>query len=205
MIMLEKILIPKRIFEYVFNRIILFYKGVIYGKGLKIRGKLLLRGKGKIIIGNDVVINSHYAENPIGGDKTVFQVMNGAELKIGNRVGISHAKIAVYKRVEIEDDVLLGADCHIYDTDFHSLLYEDRILKEDNNIKSDPVKIKKGAFIGAGSYILKGVVIGEKSVVGAGAVVTRNVPDGEIWAGNPARKIRNLNDGQEFYENCSNK
>lgn len=47
-----------------------------------------------------------------------------------------------------------------------------------------------GAFIGGNSIILKGVKIGKNSVVGAGSVVTRDIPDGEIWAGNPARKIR---------------
>jgi len=45
------------------------------------------------------------------------------------------------------------------------------------------------AFIGAGSYILKGVTVGKYSIIGAGSVVTKDVPQGEIWAGNPAKKI----------------
>ena len=55
-----------------------------------------------------------------------------------------------------------------------------------------PVVIKDGAFIGAHCIILKGVSIGEKSVVGAGSVVTKSIPDGEIWAGNPAKFIRRI-------------
>jgi acetyltransferase-like isoleucine patch superfamily enzyme len=54
---------------------------------------------------------------------------------------------------------------------------------------SKPVEVGEYAFIGAGSIILKGVSIGKYSVIGAGSVVTKNVPDGEIWGGNPAKKI----------------
>lgn len=190
--MLEIIELPIRIVNYIFNHFVMRYKRVCYGKKINIKGRILLRGKGKIILGDNVTINSHYSENPIGGHRTVFQVMEGAELMIGNNVGISHAKIAVYNRVVIEDEVLLGANCKIYDTDFHSLSYEERVLNGDKDIKSAPVTIKRGAFIGAGSFVLKGVTIGEKSIIGAGAVVTKDVPSGEIWAGNPAKKIGNL-------------
>ena len=54
--------------------------------------------------------------------------------------------------------------------------------------------IKDHAFIGAHSLILKGVTIGKYSVVGAGSVVTKSIPDGEIWAGNPAHFIRKLSE-----------
>lgn len=60
------------------------------------------------------------------------------------------------------------------------------------HIKTKPVIIEEGAFIGGGTIILKGVVIGRHSVVGAGSVVTRSIPPGEIWAGNPARFVRKL-------------
>ena len=52
--------------------------------------------------------------------------------------------------------------------------------------------IKEGAFIGTRCLILKGVTIGKGAVVGAGSVVTKDIPDGEIWAGNPAKFIRNV-------------
>ena len=77
----------------------------------------------------------------------------------------------------------------IWDTDFHAIEYNDRC--KNVNIKSAPIFIKEGAFIGACSIILKGVTIGKHSVIGAGSVVTKNIPDNEIWGGNPARFIKN--------------
>ena len=55
-----------------------------------------------------------------------------------------------------------------------------------------PVHIKENVFIGAHSIILKGVVIGENSIIGAGSVVTKSIPSNQIWAGNPAKYIRNV-------------
>ena len=60
--------------------------------------------------------------------------------------------------------------------------------------RNAPVVIKDLAFIGMHSIILKGVTIGEKSIIGAGSVVSKDVPDGEIWAGNPARFIKKVVD-----------
>ena len=190
--MFEKLNFPGKIYSYFYNRMVLYYKQIVVGKNLCIKGRLLIQGRGKIEIGDNVTIYSHYAVNPIGGDRTVFQIMEGASLKIGDRVGMSHVVITAYDSVTIEDEVMLGAGCKIFDTDFHSLDYEERVLGRDKKVGTAPVKIKRGAFIGAGSIILKGVTVGEKSVIGAGAVVTKDVPDGEIWAGNPARYIRQL-------------
>lgn len=58
--------------------------------------------------------------------------------------------------------------------------------------KMAKVTIEHDAFIGAGCIILKGVTIGACSIVGAGSVVTKNVPANQIWAGNPAKFIRNI-------------
>lgn len=190
--MIEKINMPQRIYNKLYNKMCLCYKNVNYGKNLNIEGKILIQGQGSIELGNNVTIYSHYAVNPIGGNRTVFQIFEGASLKIGNNVGMSHVVISAYDSVEIEDDVLLGANCKIFDTDFHSLDYEERVHGQDRKVKTVPVKIKKGAFIGADSLILKGVTVGEKSVIGAGSVVTKNIPSEEIWAGNPARYIRHL-------------
>ena len=190
--MIRELNILAKLYDRIYNRVTLKYRHAVIGKKLKIEGRLLIQGHGRIEIGDDVTIYSHYAVNPIGGNKTVFQVMDGASLKIGNHVGMSHVVIAVQNSVIIQDDVLLGAGCKIFDTDFHSIKCADRMKEPDTQIRTAPVNIKTGAFIGAGCYILKGVTIGKHSVIGAGSVVTKDVPDNEVWAGNPAKKIRSL-------------
>ena len=62
--------------------------------------------------------------------------------------------------------------------------------KDGSRTIHDPVYIEDGVFIGAGSIILKGVRIGKNSIVGAGSVVAKSIPEGEIWAGNPAKRVR---------------
>ena len=190
--MIRELNILAKLYDWIYNKVTLKYRHAVIGERLKIKGRLLIQGHGRIELGDDVTIYSHYAVNPIGGNKTVFQVLDGASLKIGNHVGMSHVVIAVQNSVTIQDDVLLGAGCKIFDTDFHSIIYADRMKEPDTQIQTAPVKIKTGAFIGAGCYILKGVTIGEHSVIGAGSVVTKDVPDNEVWAGNPAKKIRSL-------------
>ena len=89
---------------------------------------------------------------------------------------------------------MIGADCKIYDNDFHPVRYNDRILDPDSNIQSAPIEIQDGAWIGAHSIILKGTVIGKRAVIGAGSVVAgKIIGDDEIWAGNPARFIKKIN------------
>ena len=166
--------------------------GVKFGKDLMVRGKLKVYNQGRISLGNNVTINSADWANPIGGwNHTYFQV-GGGTLLIGDGVGISNAAITCREHVEIGNHVLIGSGVRIYDTDFHPLESRYRYGEEKDGSKTanKPVYIEDGAFIGAGSIILKGVRIGKNSIVGAGSVVTKSIPEGEIWAGNPARRIK---------------
>lgn len=168
-------------------------RGITYGTGLTTLGTMFIRGTGKITIGNHVRITSCRETNPIGGDiKTILFAKGQSEITIGDYSGLSNAAIVALEKIEIGNHVFIGGNCKIYDHDFHSIKFEERIQDNDPGVKSAPIMIKDGAFIGAHSIILKGVTIGEKSVVGAGSVVTRSIPDGEIWAGNPAKFIRKV-------------
>lgn len=160
---------------------------------LNIKGILKIYSEGEIKIGQNTKINSRFSANPIGGQTfTSFYVGKNAHLVIGNNVGISNSSIVSFCSITIEDNVLIGGDCKIYDTDFHSINPEIRNSQNDTSFKSVPIIIKKGAFIGTATIILKGVIIGENSVIGAGSIVTKNVPPNQVWAGNPAKFIKVL-------------
>ena len=177
-----------KIIDNLWNCFLLKYYKVNIGENFKCEGRLVIQGHGYYSIGNNVYIISKEFVNPIGGNRTVLQTMDGGKIIVGDNVGISHAILSARDEIIIEDNVLIGAGTKIYDNDFHSIEYQYRNENPDTHIRKKKIKISKGAFIGAHSIILKGVTIGENSVVGAGSVVTHDVPNGEIWAGNPAKK-----------------
>lgn len=91
--------------------------------------------------------------------------------------------------ITIADDVLLGSGVQIY---VHNHRFDDPNLPiiDQGYYPSYPVTIESGSWIGAGAVILPGVTVGRKAVVGAGSIVTRDVPPFTLVAGNPARVIR---------------
>lgn len=175
------------------NKIQFRIRRVTVGRNVNIRGKVNIYGNGKIYFGDNVVINSDIRYNPIGGQSGCsFNMSNGGKIIIGRGTGISNSTFCCWLKIEIGEDVYIGGDCRIYDTDFHSLNKDDRINLPDTNVKSKPVCIKNGAWLGASCIVLKGVTIGENSVIGAGSVVTRDIPPNQIWGGNPAHYIKDV-------------
>ena len=123
----------------------------------------------------------------------------GAAIRIGDQAGFSGAVICAAERVEIGDRVMMGANVTVTDTDSHPIDYRKRHpenfgmpAEAVSEIATRPVVIGNDVFIGMHSLILKGVTIGEGSVVGAGSVVVNDLPPRCIAAGNPARVIRML-------------
>lgn len=182
-----------RLLDQLWNKFVLDFKKVEYDN-ISINGRIFIHGKkGGIKIGPNCVFNSSPTVNPTSGfGHCYFRTENDGYIRIGENVGISHSNITSFAGITIEDHVLIGSGTKIWDTDFHSLDFYNRIYGGDTEIKSDNIWIKEGAFIGACSIILKGVTIGRHSIIGAGSVVTKNVPDNEIWAGNPARFVKKL-------------
>lgn len=153
------------------------------------------RKGGIISIGKNFSMNNGIKGNPIGCyERCTFFVDEGAEIVIGDNVGISQTALISNCSIRIGNNVKIGGGTSVYTTDFHSLdAALRRIPSQDRgNRKNAPVVICDDVFIGAQSIILKGVTIGERSVVGAGSVVTKSIPAGQIWAGNPARFIREV-------------
>lgn len=113
---------------------------------------------------------------------------------IGNNVGISSSVIWAHNSITIGNHVNIGANVIVMDSDAHSLNYLDRrnISLDQQKKKNKPIVIDDDVLIGANSIILKGVHIGSLSVIGAGSVVTGNIPAHCVAAGNPAKVIKFL-------------
>ncbi|NJD77606.1 MAG: acyltransferase [Candidatus Methanoperedens sp.] len=112
--------------------------------------------------------------------------------KIGKKVGIAHGVFLEEARpylITIEDGVNIGPGAIIvtHDSSYHCVSPEIPII-------SGSVIIKRNAFVGAGSIILPGIVIGEKSIIAAGSVVTKDVPPMTIVAGVPATVVGNVDE-----------
>lgn len=105
------------------------------------------------------------------------------DVKIGNNVTIK-CGVQIWDGIEIEDDVFIGANVTFTNDKYPKSKNPDWTLLR--------TKICKGASIGAGSTILPGITIGTNAVVGAGSVVTKSIPDNELWLGNPARFVRKI-------------
>ena len=115
----------------------------------------------------------------------------GAELTIGNNVGMSSTRMWIRDSVTIGDNVKVGACVLITDTDAHPLDYLARRTSNEGT-KSAPIVIEDDVWVGAHSIILKGVTIGERSIIGAGSVVTKSIPADCVAAGNPCKIIRKI-------------
>jgi len=164
-------------------------KGVRLGKGGWIHGlpeTRMTRGS-TIEMGDDVTLISCARFNPLSPARRVSLITNTPEarIRIGDGVGISSSVISCFTSITIGNNTLIGADCLIIDSDFHGLP-----LGENKPVKSAPVEIGDHVFIGARSIILKGVKIGNKAIIGAGSVVSADVPENSVVAGNPAQIVR---------------
>lgn len=182
---------------YLIEMIIGFFEQLLLpikvGKKCVINGIVQYEGTCNVEIKDSVHINSGKQYNVIGGDcRTVLRTVYEGRITIGEGSGISNSTIVSANQVKIGKNVLIGGSCKIYDTDFHPINMDDRISNNSDKIKTSPIEIKDNVFIGAHCIILKGVIIGKGSVVGAGSVVTKSIPEGEVWAGNPARYIRKI-------------
>ncbi len=184
----------KKVFYNMLFKIESKIQRVKLGKDVDAHGFCFIRNNGSISIGNNLHVCSGKKHNPIGSD-SVKLVADKGELMIGNDVGLSNCTIVATKRIEIGDRVAIGGGAVIIDSDFHSVNADDRMARK--NAVSKPVVIDAGAFIGGYAKIVKGVHIGANSIVGLGAVVTKDIPPNEIWAGNPAKFIKKIENKDE--------
>lgn len=160
--------------------------GVKISKGCSFSGRTKFRtlSLGKVRIGSGCRFLSRSTSNLLGLNHCciIAQLSPNAEISIGKNCGFSGASICAETGITIGDNVRIGANSTVTDTDWHS---------DDNRVgHPKPVTIHDHAWIGTSVIILKGVEIGENSLIGAGSVVTKSIPANCIAAGNPAQVIR---------------
>jgi acetyltransferase-like isoleucine patch superfamily enzyme len=184
---------PKIIIDYLY----LSYYGVETKYGyVRLEGFPIIRKtEGSRIIlekGCTLVSKSKYNYAGINHPVILATLTSSAVIKIG-KVGISGSSICAATGISIDDYSGLGANSSIYDTDFHPINANDRRNQQSIlDAISKPVVIGKDVWVAANAIILKGVTIGDGAVIGAGSVVTSNISEKAIYAGNPAKKIKEL-------------
>lgn len=151
-----------------------------------------------LTIGNDSCIQGNFVTESEKGLIT-----------IGDRTFIGGGTFICTEKIKIGNDVMFSWGCTVVDNNSHSSKWNERKndvidwkrgieenkigkYKDWSNVKEQQVTIRDKAWIGFNSIILKGVTIGEGAIVGAGSVVTKDVPDWTIVAGNPAKIIREI-------------
>ena len=105
------------------------------------------------------------------------------DVSVGNNVTVKSG-VQLWDGITVEDDVFIGPNATFTNDLFPR--------SKSPDWKLSKTVIKKGASIGANATILCGITIGEKAMIGAGSVVTHDVPDGELWVGNPAHFVRKI-------------
>ncbi|MBU4468615.1 MAG: acetyltransferase [Candidatus Omnitrophica bacterium] len=187
------------------------YKNVILGKNCTVEDYAIIGTKGsklKTIIGDNAIIRSHtviYAGNVIGNN---FSTGNKANIRENNQIGND---VSIGTNSVIEHHIRIGDRVRIHSQVFipeYTILEHDSWLgpnvvitnakyPKSKNIKKNlkSAYVKSFAILGANATLLPGITIGSRALVGAGSVVVRDIPDGCVVAGNPAKvinKIENL-------------
>lgn len=152
------------------------------GCGLQVQGPCVIYGDGTIEAGDNLVIRSRAHE------KVEIFVAPNAQLMIGNNVFINQGvRIVCTTSISLGDECLLGDESLLIDNDYHGV--------GGNPPRCAPITLGKGVWLGSRVIVLRGVTIGEKSIIGAGAVVAKSIPTHVLAVGVPARVTKSFDLG----------
>ncbi len=178
------------------NQVILGDDTIASNISVDIRNNVI--SKTYLKVGKESIINGKFIfENEMG------------EIAIGDRTFVGGGKFVTINKISIGSDVLISWGCTFMDNNAHSLKWSERkndvrdwkkgieenkigIYKNWQNVESAPIIIKDKSWIGFETVVLKGVTIGEGAIIGSKSVVTKDVPDWTVVAGNPAKVIREI-------------
>lgn len=175
-----------------FSKCVLYVKArwwrITLGKRCGARGMVYFnrRQDSSIIIGEECLFLSRPTSNPMGilCPCMITTTKKNAIIKIGNNCGFSGIRIWADKSVVIGNNVRCGANVVITDSDAHT--------DDPRAGKEAPVVIEDNVWLGMNVIVLKGVRIGRNALIGAGSVVTSDIPENVMAAGVPCRIIKKL-------------
>jgi len=155
----------------------------------------------QMTIGDNFTFSSGDGINPLCRNiRGKIFIGPNATIEIGDNSGISSACLWAKEKITIGNNVKIGGDCVLMDTDAHSLdwmiragLKKDKwggVISDCESAYSRPIIIEDDVLIGTRSIILKGVTIGARTIIAAGSVVTKSIPADCIAGGNPCKVIR---------------
>ncbi len=176
-------------------RLLFAVNGIAWGRGWRLFGApIVQKYRGSLMqFGDGLSLRSATRANPMAPNHPVVlaTLRPDAVLSAGARFAMTGGCLCAAELVQIGDDVVVGANAIIVDTDFHPLEAGQRLVAGNDGMCA-PTIIEDGVFVGMNAMILKGSRIGRCSVIGAGSVVSGEIPAGVVAAGNPARVIREL-------------
>lgn len=154
--------------------------GISFGTGVRFYDAApMIDAGGEISLGDFAVVYSRPVQTQLTAEP-------GARLIISRLSGLNWGvDIHAARSIEIGENSMIGPLVSIHDTNFHP-------IGEGDKTKTEPIKIGSNVWLGRGVTVLPGVEIGDFSVVGAGSVVSRDVPPRTLVAGNPARVVREI-------------
>jgi maltose O-acetyltransferase len=193
----------KGVKAYIIKKIALNFQSIRKGiyrnlsATLKIEGRpqinqpVLYLGEGSIVFGRNV--NIGYFPSPFfySGNAHFEARTKESKIAIGDNVYFNNNFVAISEvSITIGNNVLIGTNVELYDSDFHNIEPHLRFGIQTHPVA--PIKIEDNVWLGSNVKILKGVTIGENSVISNGAVVTKNIPANVVAGGIPAKIIKNI-------------
>ncbi len=172
---------------------------------VRIDGKVILSGVpvieiddgARLEIGDNVTLTSDNRRYHLNLHSPVKLLADrrGAVIKIGDNSRVHGTCIHAYESIIVGRNCLIAANCQIFDCSGHDLALDDAANRIHTTGTARPIVIEDNVWLGAGTYVLPGVVIGEGTVVAANSVVTKSLPPRVLAGGNPAVVLRDSREG----------
>ena len=169
------------------NTIRAWLNGASLGNECKFFGYSTFRksAKGKLKFGDRCVFRSSCNSNLIGINRPcIFSTHHQGVLTVGDDCGFSGTVIGCFSEITLGNNVRCGANTLITDSDWH--------LSDPRSGSPKAINIKENVWLGVNVIVLKGVTIGKNTVIGAGSVVTKDIPENVVAAGNPCQVIKGI-------------